>query len=668
MSVDLTTGLIGRWMLNSGYGMSDLGTGNNSGTGSGGITIGGATDHKGIASGATYFVTDDYIRLSGSYASALNVTGSGLTVSYWMYPSGTPANYYGAYMKSSDIGTRGYSTAYITGNKFSFGIATSGVYSGVPTSGTYAPNNWYHVSNTYDGTKMIVYVNGAIGGSGDKTGNINSNTSKDASIGCYLLDATQNIFATSALNGKMEDVRVYDRALNQDEVIALYQRWNLNNPAASIGISDLQKGLIGHWKLDGVKGAKDLTPNEHHGVGYSGVTIGGATDVKGESSGATTFNGSSNYVDFGNSTSFNFGALFSLSIWFKPLVAGSAGGLISKGRYAGGWDLWQGGISVDLRSAGFNIVDHSASGAVQGAWNHLAITYDDALATNGLNIYINGTKTSFNATGVMNTSTNNLVLGKYVDSDVQWWEGDMCDFRVYNRALSQPEVALLYNSYKPATVVLADFPNINGLLAWWKVDSLTPVADGTQVAGLADQSVNANHFYTSVGGHGALPLYYNNVQNGKPALRFNSTGTTCLAMTNALSTIRTVFWVVSRNAAGTGYMSLFGLTTDTDHFLGDGPTCLWDAYYTSPYVKNGTTKFNGTTINGLVVPAPTTPTIISLVSTGSLPAVRFSRPSGYQRSWKGDMFEIIVYDRALTADEVHKVEQYLSQKYKINVK
>lgn len=56
------------------------------------------------------------------------------------------------------------------------------------------------------------------------------------------------------------------------------------------------------------------------------------------------------------------------------------------------------------------------------------------------------------------------------------------------------------------------------------------------------------------------------------------------------------------------------------------------------------------------------------IAQGKSPArVRYiSRDRGYSdRTWQGDIAEVLIYDRQLTDDEISQVNQYLMQKFEI---
>ncbi|HQF77501.1 MAG TPA: Ig-like domain-containing protein [Spirochaetota bacterium] len=80
-------------------------------------------------------------------------------------------------------------------------------------------------------------------------------------------------------------------------------------------------------------------------------------------------------------------------------------------------------------------------------WHNVVITFD---GTTG-NMYIDGAPSgSGSFSGTRQNTTTPLYFGYYrVSSDYYYWNGKLDDIRIYNYALSETEVASVYNSEKP---------------------------------------------------------------------------------------------------------------------------------------------------------------------------------------------------------------------------
>ena len=85
---------------------------------------------------------------------------------------------------------------------------------------------WYHVAGTYDGTTMRLYVNGELETtSSARTGPIQYADS------WWRIAGYKDDNETYAFNGRLNEVAIYDRALNSDEIRARFQATKSTFPA-----------------------------------------------------------------------------------------------------------------------------------------------------------------------------------------------------------------------------------------------------------------------------------------------------------------------------------------------------------------------------------------------------------------------------------------------------
>ncbi|MCF7764991.1 MAG: immunoglobulin domain-containing protein [Verrucomicrobia bacterium] len=86
----------------------------------------------------------------------------------------------------------------------------------------YAPpiviNRWYHYTFTFSGTNLSIYMDGKLAGTTNITGNLGVND-----IPVVIGRRAGEGFYKSYFDGLIDDVRIYNRALSQREVSALYQ-------------------------------------------------------------------------------------------------------------------------------------------------------------------------------------------------------------------------------------------------------------------------------------------------------------------------------------------------------------------------------------------------------------------------------------------------------------
>ena len=110
--------------------------------------------------------------------------------------------------------------AWSDGNRFVTGLerASDDEGFGVPSQ-PHPPGAWYHVAGVYDGTDLIIYVNGFEEGR-DTIGTIVAYTTPDPlTIGNILHSNHGN---RGVFDGLIDEVEVFDRALQGEEIAAIY--------------------------------------------------------------------------------------------------------------------------------------------------------------------------------------------------------------------------------------------------------------------------------------------------------------------------------------------------------------------------------------------------------------------------------------------------------------
>lgn len=150
--------------------------------------------------------------ISGQYATVVNNSPGDIdqylnyTLSAWVYRTGTDEMY--VYVNSAI--RYGIKSNGVQGNQVMTDTGT--IY---PQSSTTVPlNKWAFIGITYDGTNVIFYYNGISDGTAAKTGTPNTGTS--VYIGAR--DTSWYPFG-----GRIDDLRVYNKALSASEMLELYE-------------------------------------------------------------------------------------------------------------------------------------------------------------------------------------------------------------------------------------------------------------------------------------------------------------------------------------------------------------------------------------------------------------------------------------------------------------
>jgi hypothetical protein len=205
-----------------------------SGNANNGTLTNGPTFNTGSLGSIVLDGTNDYVNCGNN--SSINITGSGLTLSAWVYRTALNSNannYRRIIEKAAAYPSLQYSfTTTPTGSSSGEGKLLLDLYlnSSLPTFITGSTqlqlNTWYHAVATYDGSFRKLYLNGALDGQLATTGNITSTVS-NLVIGDYLPGPG----TTYAWNGRIAQTQIYNRALSTSEV-----QQNFNATRARFGI------------------------------------------------------------------------------------------------------------------------------------------------------------------------------------------------------------------------------------------------------------------------------------------------------------------------------------------------------------------------------------------------------------------------------------------------
>jgi hypothetical protein len=154
---------------------------------------------------------------SNSYITVPTLSGFtnyNFTMSFWFNSTSTAAQYFmdfrnPIYMEFGyDVGSGAYN------NTYSFIIYTGTQYA-IHSSANLRDGNWHHIAVTYDGVTLKMYIDNAT----PITSTPNDNTHYSHSAGNKIgASAT----GTAVMNGSIDQVRIFNRAISSSEVTTLY--------------------------------------------------------------------------------------------------------------------------------------------------------------------------------------------------------------------------------------------------------------------------------------------------------------------------------------------------------------------------------------------------------------------------------------------------------------
>jgi hypothetical protein len=364
--------------------------------------------------------------------------------------------------------------AYSNG-RFLSGLTIGGVERcGSTFFGYYNTNQWYNVVTTWDGSVLRGYINGSAdllncSASGTATTYSNSN----------LILGGSAVDNTNYVNGFIDEVKIYNRALSATEIALDYNRGifdsnyvsriidtnsgygntdynylvlNTNNGLDKNGHiygtqieptieKDLNTGLIGLWHLN-----SDVVDSSVMGNNGTPSNLTYTTGLWGSQAGS--FNGSSSIATF-SGFNLNGDASYTLSYWINPsqykddscsICFGANG--VSSGSIC--TPMCGGGTYVCVAHYGN---DHQFAQTYKlNQWQHVVLAYDSSTSTEKM--YYNGVfSESWTPADLALSSSRQLVFGRWqwASNPTNFFNGLLDEVSLWNRALDTNEVKELFN-------------------------------------------------------------------------------------------------------------------------------------------------------------------------------------------------------------------------------
>jgi hypothetical protein len=614
-------GLIGRWKLveTSGTSAADSSGKAQNGTYTNGPTLAQAGPYPGAGQYAARFDgTNDYVN-GASASTNYDTLSDGFTIATWVYLNGY-VNLAAALENGST--TANCSLAFSsTGQIRLMGRSSGGAQTHV--SSTLPLGKWKHVTGTYDGSTFRVYVDGKLVSSA-------ANSFTIASPAGNLTLGAARAGTAAYLNGRLHDVRFYNRAIGADEVADLY-------------------GLVGQWKLDETTGttAADSSGAGNNGVYTNGPTLAQAGPYPGAGAFAPQFDGVNQHVVVSNINA-DLSNGFSYCFWARPTSTGNYERFADFGCGASSDNVFMSryGTTSDLFLRVW--VGNQAQGSVTAAgaiennvWHHYVGTCDNA--GNG-SVYRDGV---LMASGSLGTPANVLRTSNYIGrsnfSGNAYYQGRMDDVRLYNRPLSSAEVAEVY-----------------GLVGHWKLNE----GAGTTLADSSGAGAGAAF-------NGGAPTWVSGIYSN--ALSFN--GTTDDAITssafNPPSTGAIAYWFRSNGVPASAQRQIglgdnwevrqeadglirfdLGASGDTGGFRTASTLYQSNSWYHVVALYDMSDDSYAVYVNGTLDKSGTSTADLTAQSAAQL---SFGTRTGSTQRMAGSLDDIRVYNRKLSPWEVYQI-------------
>jgi hypothetical protein len=191
---------------------------------------------------------DTLIDESISVGNTLTNGFSQLSISLWANFASVPTTRVLGLASKDDTNQRSFDFRYIQNTGVNFLVSTDGVNSGQTAYYPKASINagqWYHFVGVYDGSNVLLYVNGALfDGTSTLTGSL-QNTTSEFFIGKRGFSTTNTGF-----DGKLDEVAVFNTALTAQEVKSIYLATGIVSGASKTAdLDDLTTPPIAWYRM-----------------------------------------------------------------------------------------------------------------------------------------------------------------------------------------------------------------------------------------------------------------------------------------------------------------------------------------------------------------------------------------------------------------------------------
>ncbi len=423
--VDLTDGLLAHYPFN---GNADDVSGNGYNAVSVNATL--TTDRFGKDNQAYFFNGDDNVI---NYGNVLNdvFTTNTFSINVWINAENyySTNGYIGMLVSKWNSANQSLNSFILRGYELKF--STNGNPSNIPSFETPAEGSWHMITVSMENGEASIYLNGEL------KGIVSGHSCATSTMGLLIGNHHNPVYG---FQGSIDDVRIYDRPLSDEEVDYLY---NIN----------LNEGLIAYYPFNG--NADNEVADEFHGTTQNNPAV--TNDRLGIEEQAYNFNGTNQYISFDPANPIISSPTFTISAWAK--MDGAGGGnanqnsIFIQRAYSTGQtsaigfhaEIGSGSISFAVRGHGTDADVLSAPSLEYGFWHH----YLGVVSADSVKLFIDGElvdavelSTGSNYTEAI----NNIDIGRhrYSGANNGLFNGDIDEVRIYNRPLNNHEVQALY--------------------------------------------------------------------------------------------------------------------------------------------------------------------------------------------------------------------------------
>ena len=374
-------------------------------------------------------------RISFSFNSALDISQS-ITIEAYIKPKSYPTAGGGGMILTK---VASYYLEFASTGKIRVyfdGLNSPGYHDSV---NTVPLNKWTHVVVTRDSSNSTIniYINGVL----DKTvtgitGNISVQQTWNLAMGGY--NGGGYLFVGLITCGK-----IYNRALSASEIL---QNYNVTKKRFSPEENIVTNGLVLNIDAGNTRSYAGVG-NTAYDIAGTGITASlfNGVGFNNANNGSFSFDGTNDYIEFLPSSIFNLGTGdFTFLAWHKTtnksgystilsIDDGNGTGIIFYTNIGSG--VFRNWVAGQARNGNIDICT--------GIWNLVALTRSSGNCTQ----FVNGVSdVTFSAAGSLSVSGRSLFVGKILNE--LYYNGNISQVQIYNKALSSTEILQNYNALK----------------------------------------------------------------------------------------------------------------------------------------------------------------------------------------------------------------------------
>ena len=314
------------------------------------------------------------------------------------------------------------------------------------TTSALSASTWYHIVFTGNSSNGVtLYLNGSSQGNLSWDGTFDTYTNPGYKFN-YLGYQGSGV---SYLTGTLDQVRIFNSALPQAAVTALYNETTTTATYDYVEYEGANPNSVAYYKMSN---AADQLGN------YNGTATNVNFNTVGKFGFAGAFNGTSSSINL------NSAVLpannFSVSMWINTSALGDQQYIITQYELSG---TNAGRFILYLGTTGFLNIQVGSNGSFfgsalnTGTWYHLAL-----VKTTTWECYLNGVSIgTWSDTANITTTRNTQIGSRESDSAQDQWNGSIDQVRIYDSALSAANVTTLYEEIEcPAVAVTNAFNTV----------------------------------------------------------------------------------------------------------------------------------------------------------------------------------------------------------------